>query len=162
MTTTLGNLGAATEKIVIADAVDWVKIGIGDVIIDPMVLRYGEVFLGGAAKAGEQANKKWRAIAADVGGLLLFFDQIMLRERIPVFNYGDTFDSGKNFAERVLASVNRSEEILVEVDVQYTPYWEAKAEALDQVREVLQERGPLPEDDLSREVVRHLSVFEYD
>jgi hypothetical protein len=163
-TTTLGNVdaGAPTKKIVIADAADWSKLGTGDVIIDPMVLRYGEVFLAGAANAGEQAHEMWRAIAADVGGLLLFFDQIMLRERIPVFNYGDTFDSGKDFAERVLASVNRSEDILAEVDVQYTPYWRAKAEALDQVREVLQERGPLPEDDLSREVIRHLSVFEYD
>jgi hypothetical protein len=153
---------AAVEKLVIGDASDWQKIHPGDVVIDPMVLRYGEVFLAGARAAGERASTKWRAVAGDVGGLLLFFDQIMLRERIPVFNYGDTFDAGLNLAERVLAGVNQNEEILVEVDVQYEPYRLAKSAALDQVREVLDERGPLPADDLSRELIRHLSVFEYD
>lgn len=150
------------EKLVIGDALDWQKIHPSDVVIDPMVLRYGEVFLAGARAAGERAHTKWRAIAGDVGGLVLFFDQIMLRERIPVFNYGDTFDAGLNLAGRVLAGVNRIEEILVEVDVQYEPYRLAKSAALDQVRDVLEDRGPVPEDDLSRELIRQLSVLEYD
>ena len=145
----------------IADSADWRLLHQGDVVVDPLVLRYGEIFLGGQRAAGEHALAKWRAIANDVGGLLLFFDQIMLRERIPVFNYGDTFDMGKNFSERVLARVNDREEILVEVDVEYGPYTEAKSAALEQVKELFDADRTLP-DDLAREIIRHLSVFEYE
>ena len=115
--------GQVTGKLVIAEEADWQLLQPGDVVVDPLVLRYGEIFLGGRRSAGDRADAKWRAIANDVGGLLLFFDQIVLRERIPIFNYGDTFDSGLNLSQRVLAHVNEREEILVEVDVQYGPYW---------------------------------------
>src|SRR6266516_4263222 len=118
-----------TGKLVIERDADWEVIRPGDVVVDPLVLRYGEVFLGGRRAAGERAEAKWRAIANDVGGLVLFFDQIVLRERIPIFNYGDTFDMGLNLSERVLARVNEREEILVEVDVQYSPYRKAKSAA---------------------------------
>lgn len=152
----------ANGKLVIADEADWQLIHSGDVVVDPLVLRYGEVFLGGRGAAGDRADAKWRAIANDIGGLLLFFDQIMLRERIPIFDYGDTFDSGLNLSERVLARVNDREEILVEVDVQYGPYTKAKTVALEQVAELLgDEEWGLP-DDLGREIIRHLSVFEYE
>ncbi len=85
----------------------------------------------------------------------------MLRERIPIFNYGETFDMGLNLSKRVLARVNDREEILVEVDVQYDPYTQAKNAALEQVNELLAEERPLPED-LAAEIIRHLSVFEYE
>jgi len=124
-------------------------------------VRYGEVFLGGRRAAGERADAKWRAIANDIGGLLLFFDQIVLRERIPIFNYGDTFDMGLNLSQRVLAQVNSREEVLVEVDVQYGPYTQAKHDAVEQVRELFDEKRQLP-GDLTQEIIRHLSVFEYE
>jgi hypothetical protein len=149
------------DKLVIAEEKDWQLIQQGDVIIDPLVLRYGEIFLGGRMAAGERADAKWRAIANDVGGLLLFFDQIVLRERIPIFNYGDTFDMGLNLSERVLARVNEHEGILVEADVQYSPYTLAKTAAIEQVKELFDEKLELP-DSLAAEVIRHLSVFEYD
>lgn len=159
--TTLGMPQGGAGTLVVGGESDWEKIHPGDVVIDPMVLRYGEVFLAGAQAAGDRANAKWRAIAADIGGLLLFFDQIMLRERIPVFNYGDTFDAGLNLGDRVLARINRNEEILLEVDVQFEPYWKAKDAALEQVGELFEDQRPLPEE-LSREIIRHLSVFEYE
>ena len=90
--------GQVTGKLVIAGEADWQLIQPGDVVVDPLVVRYGEVFLGGRRAAGERADAKWRAIANDIGGLLLFFDQIVLRERIPIFNYGDTFDMGLNLS----------------------------------------------------------------
>jgi hypothetical protein len=119
------------------------------------------VFLGGRRAAGGRADAKWRAIANDVGGLLLFFDQILLRERIPIFDYGDTFDKGLRLSDRTLARVNDREEILVEVDVQYRPYMQAKTAALEQVEELLVGRRDLPEE-TAREIARHLSVFEYE
>jgi hypothetical protein len=69
---------------VIASEADWQLIHGGDVVVDPLVLRYGEVFLGGRQAPGKRADAKWRAIANDIGGLLLFFDQVMLRERVPI------------------------------------------------------------------------------
>jgi hypothetical protein len=142
-------------KLVIAQEADWQVIGRGDVVIDPLVLRYGEVFLQGRTAAGERADAKWRAIANDVGGLVLFLDQVVLRERIPVFNYGATFDMGLNLSERVLARVNDREEILIEVDVQYGPYMEAKAAALEMVTELFAEdRASL--EGLGQEIIRHL------
>jgi hypothetical protein len=141
---------------------DWDKILPRDVVIDPMVVRYGEVFLGGRSRSGERAEAKWRAIAADIGGLVLFLDQIILRDRLPIFDYQDTYEAGRlNLADRVLARVNQREEILVEVKVGYDPYHQAKAAAMEQLQEVFDDRRPLPEV-LSREIIRHLSVFEYD
>ena len=153
--------GQVTGKLVIAGEADWQLIQPGDVVVDPLVVRYGEVFLGGRRAAGERADAKWRAIANDIGGLLLFFDQIVLRERIPIFNYGDTFDMGLNLSQRVLAQVNSREEVLVEVDVQYGPYTQAKHDAVEQVRELFDEKRQLP-GDLTQEIIRHLSVFEYE
>jgi hypothetical protein len=149
------------DKVVISKEADWQLIRQGDVVVDPLVVRYGEVFLQGRQAAGERADAKWRAIANDIGGLLLFFDQIMIRERIPIFDYGATFDAGLNLPERVLARVNDREEILVEVDVQYGPYMQAKNAALEEVKELTAEERPLPED-LAQEIIRHLSVFEYE
>jgi hypothetical protein len=157
----MAGTGHVGGKLMITDPADWQLIRPGDVVVDPLVLRYGEIFLGGRGGAGERAEAKWRAIANDVGGLLLFFDQVVLRERIPIFNYGDTFDMGLNLSERVLARVNEYEEILVEVDVQYLPYAQAKSVAIEQVKELFDEKRALP-DDLAREIIRHLSVFEYD
>jgi hypothetical protein len=157
----MAGTGHVSDKLMITDPADWQLIRPGDVVVDPLVLRYGEIFLGGRGGAGERAEAKWRAIANDVGGLLLFFDQVVLRERIPIFNYGDTFDMGLNLSERVLARVNEYEEILVEVDVQYLPYAQAKSVAIEQVKELFNEKRALP-DDLAREIIRHLSVFEYD
>jgi hypothetical protein len=85
----------------------------------------------------------------------------MLRERVPIFNYGETFDRGLNLSDRVLARVNQNEDILVEVDVQYDPYTKAKSAALEQVKELLEEKQALP-DALAPEIIRHLSVFEYE
>jgi hypothetical protein len=104
------------------------------------------VFLAGRQAADKRADAKWRANANDIAGVLLFFDKVMLRERVPIFNYGDTFDMGLNLSDRVLARVNDREEILVEVDVEYGPYTEAKSAALEQVKELFDEddrRGSL-------------------
>jgi hypothetical protein len=57
--------------------------------------------------------------------------------------------------------VNEHQEILVEVDVQYGPYMRAKPAAIEQVKELFVEKRALP-DDLAREIIRHLSVFEYE
>ena len=153
--------GQVKDKLVIAQEADWELIHPGDVVIDPLVLRYGEIFLGGQKAAGERADAKWRAIASDIGGLLLFFDQIVLRERIPIFNYGDTFDAGLNLSQRVLTHVNEYEEILVEVDVQPSRYWQAKDVAIEQVKELFDKKRTLP-DNLAREIIHYLSVFEYE
>src|SRR5207244_1713090 len=45
--------------------------------------------------------------------------------------------------------------------VRYGPYMQAKNAALEEVKELTAEERPLPED-LAQEIIRHLSVFEYE
>jgi hypothetical protein len=47
--------------------------------------------------AGYRKEARWQAIANDLGGLVSFFDLLILHEQLPAFNYTDTFDIGLNF-----------------------------------------------------------------
>lgn len=64
-----------------------------DTVVDPMVVRCGEFFLKGAAGVPD-AHQAWDLLSRNVHSLGMFFDAIVLQERIPVFNYGDTYDMG--------------------------------------------------------------------
>jgi hypothetical protein len=44
--------GQVSGKLVIAGEADWQLLQPGDVVVDPLVLRYGEIFLGGWRSAG--------------------------------------------------------------------------------------------------------------
>lgn len=115
--------------LVVENAKDWEAIAaIGGPVVDPMILRCGEIFLRGASEAQDPAGA-WDLLSKNIHALSAFFDRIVLDKKIPVFNYADTFDLDQNFNQRVLARVNAEEEILVDVDVRWAAYQTVKAAA---------------------------------
>lgn len=122
---------------------DWSEIaGIGGPVVDPMIMRCGEVFLRGRIGAIDE----WGArdlLLQNVHALGTFFDRLILDEKIPIFNYADTFDIGQNFDTRTLGHVNNREEILVDVDVTYMEYERVKLAAVAELSKLYEsgERG---------------------
>src|SRR6266571_1032149 len=78
-----------------------------DTVIDPMVFRCGELFLRGAGGV-ESPDASWDFLSANIHGLQIFFDALILNEKLPVFNYGDTFDMKLNFDQGVFGRINDS------------------------------------------------------
>jgi len=128
-------------KVIIQGPEDWPQISrIGGPVIDPMIFRCGDLFLKGAPGV-EDSNAAWDLLTRNLHALGVFFDRLILDEKIPVFNYADTFDIGQNFNERALTRINAHEEILVDVDVQYQAYWGVKDAALTELKKLYQGAG---------------------
>src|SRR5689334_4851365 len=130
-----------------------------DTVIDPMVVRCGEFFLKGAAGV-QDANAVWEFMSRNVDSLGMFFDALILQDRIPVFNYADTWDSGLNFESRTLNTVNRDERILAEVNVEYGPYTQVKDEVLVKLGE-LYSGPPRINAAMAKEIIDELAASEY-
>ena len=65
---------------------------------------------------------------------LNFFDLLVLHDRLPAFNYPDTFDAALEFRDRLGDVLNvGGDKTLVHVDVEHHMYREAKTAALDQL-----------------------------
>ncbi|MEM7284691.1 MAG: hypothetical protein AAF438_24135 [Pseudomonadota bacterium] len=99
-------------------------------IPDPMIIRAAEVYLNGSSGAKALGRTDFNVMAAldeNTGGVSDFFDLLVTRERIPLINYGDTFD-------RDMADFNAIETLLGDlcqkVEIGYQPYQEIKAGAL--------------------------------
>jgi hypothetical protein len=123
-------------KLTVKSQQDWLGIAaLGGPVVDPMILRCGEVFLCGAGGVQNQAAA-WDLLTMNIHALGTFFDRLVLNTHIPVFNYADTFDSGQNFDQRTLSQVNAREEILVDVDVDYASYQTVKAAALKELEKL--------------------------
>ena len=75
-------------------------------VVDPMVLRCGELFLTGAKRVNHR-NTVWELLSRNVHAIAAFFDQLILKERIPVFNYEDTFDMQLNFDDHNVGACQR-------------------------------------------------------
>jgi len=123
-------------KVTVEKPDDWLKIAkLGGPVVDPMILRCGELFLRGAAGVSD-VNAAWDLMTKNIHALSMFFDRLILDEKIPVFNYADTFDIGQNFNQGVLSQVNGKEEILVDVDVRYGAYMKVKKAALAELKKL--------------------------
>lgn len=140
---------------------DWSKLSsVGlDTVVDPMVVRCGEFFLRGAAGAADP-SPIWTLLDKNIHSVGLFFDAIILQDRIPVFNYGDTYDIGLNFEQRVLSAVNRDEQVLVDVDVTYGPYMQVKQAVAATLKE-LYSGPPRIKPEMARDIVAELAAAEY-
>jgi hypothetical protein len=120
--------------VIVENPKDWLAIAkLGGPVVDPMILRCGELFLQGANGA-LNAVEAWDLLTRNIHALGTFFDRLILDENIPVFNYADTFDFDKNFNQRTLSQVNEKEEILVDVDVRYGAYQEVRNAALTELK----------------------------
>lgn len=123
-------------KVTVEKPDDWLAIAkLGGPVVDPMILRCGELFLRGAAGVRD-AHAAWDLMTKNIHALGTFFDRLILDERIPVFNYADTFDVDQNFNQRTLSQVNGNEEILIDVDVRYEAYQEVKSAALSELKKL--------------------------
>lgn len=119
-------------------------------VLDPMVFRAGEIFLrgrsgralGGAPLVPLDENRAWDFLDKNLLALGFFFDALILNERLPIFNYGDTFDMHLNFEERSFAALNDADEPAIEpVDVSWNAYVPIKEKALGILRATLADRG---------------------
>ena len=62
---------------------------------DPMILRTGEVFANGARGAHALDRPDMEVLASlkdNIGGLIEFFDMVVVYDQVPIINYVDTFD----------------------------------------------------------------------
>ena len=140
---------------------DWLAIaGLGGPVVDPMILRCGELFLGGVSGARD-ANAAWDLMTRNIHALGTFFDRLILDERIPVFNYSDTFDLDQNFSQRALAHVNAKEEILVDVDVRHAAYHEVKSAALEELKKLYEGGAAGVDVHEARSILGELSASGY-
>jgi hypothetical protein len=146
--------------IVIGGPKDWAVLarqGL-DVIIDPFVFRVGQFFLEGR----EAGPDRWRAIESDLGALVNFFDLVVLHDRLPAFNYPDTFAGALEFRGRLGDVLNvGGDKTLVQVDVEHHPYSEAKVAALGQLSQRMDE-GPLVTRATADAILRALDLVQYE
>lgn len=113
---------------------DWQSVAaIGGPVVDPMILRCGELFLRGSANTYNPPDA-WDLLDKNIHALATFFDRLILDEKIPVFDYSFTFDVIQNFEERTLAAVNSDDEVLVDVNVRQDAYMQVKDAALAELR----------------------------
>lgn len=150
------------NKVTIHDTSDWknqlAAKGL-KTVVDPMVFRSGEFFLKGASGV-QDPESIWGLLSANIQAIGMFFDCLVLNDKIPVFNYGDTFDSELNFDQRVLTRVNQKAEILYDVDVEYQCYQQVKWAALAELKKAYE--GPRKiQPGVAREILSELSAAEY-
>jgi hypothetical protein len=132
-----------------------------DVVIDPMVVRCGELFLRGKGSHEATAEKAWSCLSNNVHALAMFFDTIVFELKVPIFNYGDTFDAGLNFDARVLEHVNEVEPILHDVTVSWEPYHEVKRAALDELRRLYAGPAKIPKQ-TAKDILSELVAADYN
>ncbi|MFI9505648.1 hypothetical protein [Nocardia sp. NPDC052566] len=151
---------AARYDIHIDTAEDWgglARHGL-DGVVDPLVYRLGQFFLEGSPAGPE----RWPVIAADLGALVTFFDQIVLHDQLAAFNYPDVFDIEETVHRDRLGAVLNTEgdHTLVHVEVSHAQYRLVKAAALQQLSDRMC-NWPLLPLTVGDEVVRELHGTRY-
>lgn len=127
---------------VLVDTVDdWQKVSrIGGPVVDPMILRCGDIFLSGPDVTPGQIlpppsygvvtqSEVWQLLEVNLQGLASFFDRIVLEDQIPIFDYTESFMVDHNFNKTSLNQVNQGDQILVEVQVDHPVYRDVKSAA---------------------------------
>ena len=147
---------------VVTSPADWVALK-PPVIVDPMIYRLGEMFLAGnPTRDVDTSDGCWKPISQDVGGLVSFFDLLVLYDKLPAFNYADTFDSQLNFADQLQALVNNQLKVIQHVDVSYNAYMASKDAALRALTERIQNNhGTLVPRTLAADLRSELTTLEY-
>lgn len=147
--------------ITIAETSDWKKLheqGL-ETVVDPMVFRCGELFLKGASDV-LKPDDTWDLLTKNLHAMAIFFDSLILNEKLPVFNYGDTFDMRLDFDQCMLTRINDYDEVFNDVAVEYGAYHEVKTAALTELMKVYE--GPHKiSPNLAREVSDELSAAEH-
>lgn len=132
-----------------------------EAIVDPMIYRVGETFLAGRQVGS--ADEQWDAVSKDIGGLVTFFDLLVLHERLPAFNYADTFDSRCDLGEDLFSVVNSREKVIHQINVDHSAYQTSKEAALDVLRRRADDGAvALLPAALLDDLVEELAILEYE
>jgi hypothetical protein len=130
-------------------------------VLDPMVVRCGELFLRGSGEAADKETT-WNFLENNTYAVAMFFDRLVLDERIPVFNYGDTFDAKLNFDQRVFWRINDYEPgVLLEVDVQFAAYDTVKKAAAEELEKIYDGKAKISKTEAVG-VTRELAAAAYE
>lgn len=122
-------------------------------IVDPMVFRTADLFLSGRPHFDADdsyADQVWETISLNIGGLATFFDGIIMRRRLPIFSYWDTFQEGR------LLALNEKGEFLAPVVVTGEVYKKSKESAIESLKAC----KPIP-DKLGDQILAELEAFGY-
>ena len=157
---------AANPDLEIEKPEDWQQFRANDldVVVDPMVFRTADVFLRGRTGATStltlrDSEEIWNALSGDIGSLMAFFDQIILADRLPLIDYGITFDSALGYdVPWICQVVNEAFEdrVLATVHV----HGEVSQRAREAALAALPER-PAASPELEETVRRQLGAFDY-
>jgi hypothetical protein len=150
------------DKITISEHGDWSKKLANDglkTVLDPMVVRCGEIFLQGNRGASDPANA-WDLLDSNLYGVATFFDRLIIDERIPVFDYAATIDMPLSADENIFSKINLGERILQDVHLDYQQYVHIKGCALAELQKVYDGTHPI-EPNLAKQILSELSAAEY-
>jgi hypothetical protein len=150
--------------ITVAEPEDWSRLKASglQVVVDPLIYRLGEFFLEGARGAGHERDLRWGTLTSDLGALISFFDLIVLNDKLPAFNYFDTFDSHLPGRDPLGEAVNvRGDTVLVHVDAEHSLYRQVKESALYQLKDRISE-GPFVPQAAADELLKHLAAVRYE
>jgi hypothetical protein len=161
-------LEVPAATILIEESDDWKMIRRKNlnVVVDPMVFRTAEVFLRGLhgfleqrqAPEPKHPESMWNAIKSNIGSLCLFFDSLILEERLPMYDYYMTFPPDLETGKRTLVKLcNESEEVLFPVTVRDPAYAEMKREAVAVLEKLPDVPGATAND-----ILDDLSAFEWE
>jgi hypothetical protein len=92
-----------------------------DIILDPMIVRSADLWLAGrSGLGGQDPDEVWKALCKNVDSIEAFFDAFILYDRLPLMDYGITYDSNIGFEpESLYRRINETakDKILVNVHV---------------------------------------------
>jgi hypothetical protein len=126
-------------------------------VIDPLVFRAADVFLRGAPDEGDE--QLWDAISQNVDALAVFIDQLMLNDRLPIFDYGVTWEpdlAGSSHTLTELCNETAGDEVLVDVHVDGLAYGNEREQAISALKALPDVEAPLAHD-----IRQELSVLDY-
>jgi hypothetical protein len=166
------------DELKIASEADWAKLAKERLttVVDPIALRVGQIFLLGRRRAVEAASENpdspdhpsnsnmddrtWMGVSEDVNALMVFFDQIVLNERLPVFDYFATWESSADHSLFELVNIV-GHEILVPVTVKEAAYSECKDAALKVLSDMRKTKNGLVSQGAFEDILAELSALDY-
>ncbi len=131
-----------------------------DTIIDPMIVRSADLWLQGRAGV-ESGNSEevWAALSQNIDSIEAFFDTLVLSERVPLIDYGITFDSNIGFEPKSLykrINALADEKLMLNVHVM----GEASKIARTSVQEAF-EKGRSFSTPLAKDIIGELSTYDH-
>lgn len=128
--------------------------------MDPLIYGIGQFFLEGGQGAAAESEARWNTISEDLTSLVTFLDMIVLYDRLPAFNYADTF-AFSGVASLKSALNQYGEKVLYHVDVEHDVYRQVKASALLQLEQLLA-NGPFISSAAASSTLATLTAVRYD